>query len=63
MEQTGHLERPDWARRMNLFGTSVGDPARLVSLDADEMLAVAVDSVGLSDFADYITHHNIPLED
>ena len=52
MEHTGHLPRPDWVRRVNLFGTAVGDPARMVSLDADEMLAVAVESVGLSDFGD-----------
>ncbi|MDE0580142.1 MAG: hypothetical protein OXI29_09750 [bacterium] len=52
MEHTGHLPRPDWVRRINLFGTAVGDPARMVSLDADEMLAVAAESVGLSDFGD-----------
>ncbi len=52
IELAGHLERPDWVRRINLFGIAVGDPARLVSLDADEMLAVAVESVGLSDFGD-----------
>ena len=52
MEHKGHLPRPDWVRRLNLFGTAVGDPARLVSLDADDMLAVAVESVGLSDFGD-----------
>ena len=39
-------------RRINLFGTVVGDPARLVGLDADEMLTVATESVGLSDFGD-----------
>ena len=52
MEHTGHLPRPDWVRRLNLFGTAVGDPARLVSLDADDMLAAAIESVGLSDFGD-----------
>lgn len=52
MEHTGHLPRPDWVRRINLFGTAVGDPARMVSLDADEMLAAAAESVGLSDFGD-----------
>ena len=52
MEHAGHLPRPDWVRRVNLFGTSVGDPARMVSLDADEMLAVATESVGLLDFGD-----------
>ena len=51
-DHTGHLKRPNWVRRLNLFGTAVGDPARLVGLDADEMLAVAAESVGLSDFGD-----------
>jgi hypothetical protein len=35
------LAHPDWVRRMNLFGATTGDPARMVSLDADEMLATA----------------------
>ena len=35
------LTHPDWVRRMNLFGETTGDPARMVGLDADEMLAVA----------------------
>ncbi len=52
MDHAGHLPRPDWVRRVNLFGTAVGDPARMVSLDADEMLTVAVESVGLSDLGD-----------
>ena len=52
MEHTGHLPRPDWVRRLNLFGAAVGDPARLVSLDADDMLAAAVESAGLAHFGD-----------
>jgi Sulfotransferase family len=43
------LVHPDWVRRMNLFGETAGDPARIVSLDADEMLATARDATGLDD--------------
>ena len=43
------LTHPDWVRRMNLFGDTTGDPARMVSLDADEMLTVARTSTGLDD--------------
>ena len=35
-------------RRLNLFGDAVGDPNRLISLDADELLAVAQQSTGLT---------------
>jgi len=48
VEHTGHLPRPDWVRRINLFGTAVGDPARMVSLDADEMLAVATPAYSIT---------------
>jgi Sulfotransferase family len=43
------LVHPDWVRRMNLFGETTGDPARMVSLGADEMLAVARAATGLDD--------------
>ena len=43
------LSHPDWVRRMNLFGDTAGDPARIVSLDADEMLATARAATGLDD--------------
>ena len=46
------LEHPEWVRRMNLFGETTGDPARMVSLDADEMLAVARDATGLDDLGE-----------
>jgi hypothetical protein len=46
------LTHPDWVRRMNLFGETTGDPARMVSLDADEMLAVARDATGLDDLGE-----------
>ncbi len=44
--------RPDWVRRINYMGDSVGGAEHLVSLDPDEMIAVAQQSTGLSDFAD-----------
>lgn len=37
---------------MNLFGETTGDPARMVSLDADEMLTVARDATGLDDLGE-----------
>ncbi|MFK7733307.1 MAG: sulfotransferase, partial [Pseudomonadales bacterium] len=44
--------RPDWVRRINYMGESVGGAQHLVSLDPDEMLVFAQQSTGLSDFAD-----------
>ncbi len=44
------LEHPQWVRRLNLFGPSVGDPRHLVSLDPDELIALARETTGLSDF-------------
>jgi hypothetical protein len=49
---TKALAHPDWVRRMNLFGETTGDPARMVSLDADEMLAVAREATGLDDLGE-----------
>jgi len=49
---TDWLEHPDWVRRLNLFGASVGGAERLVRLDAQEMLETAAASTGLSDFGD-----------
>ena len=46
------LEHPQWVRRLNLFGPSVGDPRHVVSLDADELVALARKSTGLEDFGD-----------
>src|SRR4051794_16628247 len=39
----------DWVRRLNLFGDIVGDPAAIVGLDPDELLATARATTGLSD--------------
>lgn len=47
---TRKLEHPQWVRRLNLFGPSVGDPRHLVSLDPDELIALARGTTGLSDF-------------
>ena len=46
------LEHPQWVRRLNLFGPSVGDPRHVVSLDADELIALARKTTGLDDFGD-----------
>ena len=39
----------NWARRLNLFGEIVGNPAALVDLDPDALLALARSSTGLDD--------------
>ena len=46
-ETATDLAHPDWVRRLNLFGGR--HPNRLISLDADELLAVAQQSTGLTD--------------
>ncbi len=46
------LRRPDWARRLNLFGSSVGGAEWLVALNADELMDAARASTGLDDFGD-----------
>ncbi len=38
--------RPKWVTELNAFGTHLGDPARLVSLDDDDLLAAAVSAAG-----------------
>ena len=50
-ETATELAHPDWVRRLNLFGDAVGDPSHLISLDADELLAVAQQSTGLTDLS------------
>ena len=47
-ETATDLAHPEWVRRLNLFGAAVGDPTHLISLDADELLAVAQRSTGLA---------------
>lgn len=45
--------RPDWVRRMNAMGDSVGGAARLVPLDVDELVGLAKTSTGLGDFGSF----------
>ncbi len=37
MEHKGHLPRPNWARRLNLFGTAVSDPVPAVRAVYDRL--------------------------
>jgi hypothetical protein len=46
------LEHPDWVRRLNYFGESVGDPSRIVSLDPAELLDIATSATGLADLGE-----------
>jgi len=49
-----HYTRPDWVRRINAMGDSVGGAEKLISLDADALVRSAIDSTGgLSDFGDF----------
>src|SRR3954452_3603730 len=48
--------RPEWVRRLNLFGDIVGDPAALVDLDPDALLALARTSTGLDDLGEARWH-------
>ncbi len=52
MAHQGPFVRPDWVRRLNLFGDSVGGAVNLVSLDPDELIDVARSTTGLDDFGD-----------
>src|SRR6476620_4468488 len=45
-------DQEDWVRRLNLFGDIVGDPAAIVGLDPDELLAVARSGTGISDLGE-----------
>jgi len=46
--------RPDWVRRINAMGDSVGGPEKLIPLDPDALVQTATDSTGgLSDFGDF----------
>jgi len=45
--------RPDWVRRLNAMGASVGAADRLVALDPDELVRLARESTGLDDFGDF----------
>lgn len=43
------LQHPDWVRRLNLFGETIGDTRAFASLDADELLTGAMATTGLTD--------------
>ena len=46
--------RPDWVRRINAMGDSVGGAARLISLEPEALMGSAVESTGgLRDFGDF----------
>jgi hypothetical protein len=46
--------RPDWVRRINAMGESVGGPEKLVPFDADALVETAIQSTGgLDDFGDF----------
>ncbi len=54
MKLAEHYTRPDWARRLNQMGDSVGGPEHLVPLDADALVRTAIASTdGLEDFGDF----------
>jgi len=44
------MERPTWVKRVNYIGAAAGGAARLISLNADDMLQVAMQTTGLTDF-------------
>jgi hypothetical protein len=46
--------RPDWVRRINAMGDSVGGAEKLVPLDPDALVSAAIESTGgLDDFGDF----------
>jgi hypothetical protein len=46
--------RPDWVRRINAMGDSVGGAAKLISFDGEELIRTASESTGgLTDFGDF----------
>jgi hypothetical protein len=46
--------RPDWVRRINAMGDSVGGAEKLIPLDADLLVRTAIDSTGgLTDFGSF----------
>lgn len=53
MSMQEQYPRPDWVRRVNAMGASVGGAERLISLDVDEMVANARESTGLERFGDF----------
>jgi hypothetical protein len=56
-------ERPRWLTRLNAHGAAAGGPARIVSLEAEELLACARASTGLGDFGgdEWRRHYDVLL--
>ncbi len=51
---SAYYTRPDWVRRINAMGDSVGGAEKLIPLEADRLVRTAIDSTGgLSDFGDF----------
>ena len=51
MNLSEHYTRPAWVRRINAMGDAVGGAEKLIPLDADELVRVAIESTGgLTDF-------------
>jgi hypothetical protein len=49
-----HYTRPDWVRRINAMGESVGGPEKLIPLDGDALVRTAREATGgLTDFGDF----------
>jgi hypothetical protein len=48
-----HYTRPDWVRRVNAMGSSVGGARYLLSLDPGELVESAAASTALDDFGDF----------
>jgi hypothetical protein len=49
-----HYTRPDWVRRINAMGDSVGGAEKLIPLAAEELVRTAIASTGgLSDFGNF----------
>ena len=41
-----YYTRPDWVRRINAMGDSVGGAEKLIPLEADVLVRTAIDSTG-----------------
>ncbi|MGH9028243.1 MAG: sulfotransferase family protein [Acidimicrobiales bacterium] len=46
------LTHPDWVRRLNYFGESVGDPRQVAAIDSSELLEAARSTTGLDDLGE-----------
>lgn len=44
------MDKPDFVRRLNYLGESIGGPLYILRLEPDEMIAIAKQTTGLSDF-------------